>query len=186
MNIVQFGKACATFHEMSKHSPTDPQVIAAYETFKQKLYEQYSALPVQVISSNENPYFDSGHMRSEVAKTGKLYVYTFETLPIGHPLAQRILVSDNFVSFNFIFRAVHDYIGHIKPGNSFSYLGECRAFLAHKETLPEEVHGVLAAETLAQNSWYHFGPYKKTYAEQKAYIFPSALYRKVNQYVNAA
>jgi len=186
-NLETFGTLCAGIHQAAKHEPNDPKVMAAYDCLKVNLMLQYLALPVACIFTDQNPYKDSTELRTRVPAEGVLFVYSGGDLPGDHPLAE--FIPERAINWNCIFRAVHDYIGHISGNNSFSYVGECRAFLAHAKTLPALAHGALAAETIAQNSWFNFGPYKHTpanerpFADQKAYVFPASIHTEVFKYV---
>lgn len=164
-----------------QHSPNDSVVSFAYERFKAEIWIQYLTLVGLLVAvprisfSNLDPYPNSDTMLA-ACDDGHLRVYrTADDLPTDHPLAQ---LAPNGETYNSIFRAVHDILGHWTERNSFGPSGELAAFRAHARTLSPLALHAMATETLGHNAWFNFGPYahlkpsERPYAEQKACLLP--------------
>lgn len=101
-----------------------------------------------------------------------------------HPLLEDSGVRWNgeVVTHNDLFRAVHDYYGHIKEGVGFRADGEENAWRGHSAMYSEAARPAMTAETRGQNSWVNFGPFgdknrtastaDTVFAEQKATLAP--------------
>jgi hypothetical protein len=86
------------------------------------------------------------------------------------------------VTYNDLFRAVHDVFGHAKEGVGFRHDGEENAWRQHLHMYSPTARPAMTAETRGQNSWVNFGPMGEAnqladqantvYAEQKAGILP--------------
>lgn len=81
---------------------------------------------------------------------------TESELPMVHPLNGWIPTAYGVMSWNDVFRVVHDVIAH-GQGHSFSPGGEHDAWLAHRAILPVEAQLALWCETKGQNSWINYG-----------------------------
>jgi hypothetical protein len=140
----------------SAYSAASPDYSSpVWVEFKAAIREQYwlmlqdnRGLGVKLVSYS--PEIDAVENAFRATKT--LLVYEHENLVPGHPLAER---SARFaLTHNQLFRAVHDYYGHLLPGNDVSYAGELQAWLEHCRIFENAGHvealKVLHAETLGQ------------------------------------
>lgn len=89
---------------------------------------------------------------------------------------------DKPVTYNDLFRGVHDFFGHFKEGVGFRADGEENAWRSHVAMYSEEARGAMTTETRGQNSWVNYGPHgvanqtadqaSTVYAEQKIGLLP--------------
>jgi hypothetical protein len=101
-----------------------------------------------------------------------------------HPMLEKspIQMGGKDATYNDLFRATHDYYGHIANGNGFRANGEYNAWRAHRQMYSAAAQPAMDAETLGQNSWVNNGPHAAAnkgataadtvYAEQKAGLLP--------------
>lgn len=162
----------AEYHEMARHAPNDPDVKESYRTLIADTNRQFWALReagyslVPWIGAGQ-PYEDSEAMINDVTHNSRLYYFTGGDLPDDHWLKGVP---------NQEFRAVHDLFGHAMHGYGFGPVGEFNAWLAHDAMFSPAARPALAAETLAQNAWFNYGPHKnapvtqRPYAPQKCYL----------------
>jgi hypothetical protein len=122
------------------------------------------------------PYRDSRDMRWDVRHHHRLFVYPSSGLSPDHLLAQLAMAG---WSWNDVFRAVHDLVGHAATGFQFGPVGEENAFRFHATVQSAASLPALAAETRLQNCWANFGPHlrdesgKLIQAGQPGYLPPS-------------
>lgn len=122
----------------------DPNEIWRWEKLADHTDRFYRRMrrEVDVVFVDGQPYESAEQMRREVKRTGKLYVSCdFNTHPVFSPQE------------NLRFRAVHDYIVHIKPGDKaadFSQRGEMRAYNLHRRLAPPDTWPALFTEVAAQ------------------------------------
>lgn len=146
----------------------------AYRKLQTALRAQFDILGafVEVRTSATDPYATSADMFADIARNRALTVYTSAELPAGHPMADLAIAGDSPLSWNTVFRAVHDGLAHYPGRHSFGAKGEWRAFQAHARLIGDSDVSALHAlftETLAQNAWYQtFG----TFAPQKPVLMP--------------
>jgi hypothetical protein len=192
-------KRTADAYEAMPHAPQDADVAASYGALQKEIKDQYLFLRdragLQMEPSTEG-YASSKAMTEDVRGNNKLNYFPskegFGTTDAGsdHPLLQ--VDPDTKLSYNDMFRAVHDYFGHAVEGNQFGPKGEQAAYNAHRATLTAPTHGALTSETKGQNSWVNFGshlrdaegnvpgkgepgfvpPQQRPFAEQKAGLLP--------------
>lgn len=149
----------ATMYHNMCHEPRNSEVLESYEELIRCLRYQFTAIHDQGITvelSNTNPYRTSKEMFAAVDETGVLRVARTgmegEHFPDMHMMLNMAGLSDGRgepMLVNDMFRAVHDYVGHYLPGNSFSPDGECCAFLCtrkHSRRLPTWPCGVKPAD----------------------------------------
>lgn len=102
------------------------------------------------------PYETADEMREKVKRTGVLQISTdFNEHPFFTP------------DENLKFRAVHDYIVHIIPGDAgpdFSRRGELRAYDLHRKLAPVDTWPALFTEVAAQACYANA---RGTFPEQK-------------------
>lgn len=184
-----FARQVASFYQQAPHQPQDPATAAAYralaeETLRQYLHTQAQGVHFEPWRQPGQPYADSRQM-AEDARRGHLSFYTGGQFPPDHPLAALSGLSHQGqpLSYNDLFRAVHDYYGHALHGNQFGPRGEEFAYRLHGQMYSPQAQPALAAETRGQNSWVNFGPHshlpvtERPYAEQKATTLPPDLRR---------
>ena len=150
-------ESVALAYEAMPSDPSNPVVQASYKAFNEALAAQFAAIPVKVAFTASDPYKTSGDLFAAI-DGGSYQVFTGGE---PHPLLDTLK-----------FRAVHDYIAHYLPRNSFGPKGEFAAWLAHRATLPAAAHMALAIETRGQSAFYFT---RGQYAPQKAGIFPAEL-----------
>jgi hypothetical protein len=91
-------------------------------------------------------------------------------------------ISGQPATINDIFRAVHDYFGHVKEGVGFRADGEENAWRAHSAMYSPLARRAMTSETRGQNSWVNYGPFGESnrtarsedthYADQKIGLLP--------------
>ena len=83
------------------------------------------------------------------------------------------------LSYNDLFRGVHDLFGHAAEGYPFGPRGEENAFLHHSQMFGPLAQLVLTTETRGQNSWFNSGPHadlpvgERPFSEQKGALLPA-------------
>jgi hypothetical protein len=191
-------RAIAQEYDTMQHNPQDPAVKASYDAFKQETLEQYQHLisngfVFEFYPDDVDPYPKGPRQALEDLHQNKhLYVYpteagfgTLQDDPYSdHPLLEDSGIRWNGkpVTFNDVFRGVHDVFGHAKEGVGFRWDGEDNAWRQHAAMYSELARPAMTAETRGQNSWVNFGPHGEAnqianqaetiYADQKAGILP--------------
>lgn len=95
----------------------------------------------------------------EYRETGVLRVFRSQ---VGeHPLlagtdewAIRVWHDGRSETTNSIFRAVHDWYGHLASGGFFNWKGETTAYYSHARMFSAKARPALFSETVAQQCWY--------------------------------
>lgn len=182
------------------HAPNDPEVRAAYdamvdETLAQWREVEMSGLVVEFVDG-EDPYGGNpwGAVR-DVRDNNHLWVFNTEDgygqggiTPEQEAENPMLAIvpgmswSGKQVRVNDVFRAVHDYFGHIKEGVGFRARGEENAWRSHSAMYSPLARRAMTTETRGQNSWLNFGPYAESnrtasvedtvFAEQKIGLLP--------------
>jgi hypothetical protein len=190
-------KRIADEYDRMEHAPNDPQVKASYDALIRETLAQYTALvnagyTFEFYPRDHDPYPNSPHEAVVDLHNNKhLYVFpTQEGFGSGdaddsyHPLLRDSGIRWNGqpVSYNDLFRAVHDVFGHAKEGVGFRANGEENAWRQHSAMYSDLARKALTSETRGQNSWVNFGPYGEqnqnanqadtVYADQKAGLLP--------------
>jgi hypothetical protein len=190
----------ADFYEAARHAPNDPAVRAAYDAMKAETLAQYRHLQKMGVTLEPwtqagQPYADSKEMTRD-ARSGHLYFFTGGDFPGDHHLREEAPGTDG-LTYNDVFRAVHDYFGHAMYGNQFGPRGEEHAFRTHARMFTPRALPAMAAETKGQNSWVNFGPHmrgptgrlltpsdpgflpapQRPYAQQKNLVLPAHLHQ---------
>jgi hypothetical protein len=186
----------ATAFEEMAHDPKNPQVKASYDAMILETLDQYEAMLKTGIeiefAYGGDPYNGNPrNMIEDVRQNNHMWVFPTEE---GYG-ADDVLIGDNPLLVrtpflfkgqptvaNDIFRAVHDYFGHVKEGVGFRADGEENAWRAHSAMYSDLARGAMTSETRGQNSWVNFGPYGEAnrvaqqeatrYADQKAGLLP--------------
>lgn len=200
----------ADWYESAPDSWKDPEVRRQYDILKAETGKQFEAMrqagvDIRPWLKNGQPYSSSAQLWHEVANSGTLYVYLTSqghgengSAPgSAHPMVQPSEYIADGVQFahNDMFRAVHDFFGHIARGNPFTAHGEHLAAWDHSHMYPQDCHPVLLSETVSQICWFYFGahlrdsrgrvpsadsqdyiqPRDRPYSPQKATPLPSEL-----------
>lgn len=167
-------------HSVFTHLPR-VHIYRTYQALHRALRPQLETLRafVDITVTDTDPYRDSATMFEDIRANRHLAVFAGGTLPAGHPMADTaLLLSDRSISWNIVFRAVHDGLAHYPGKRSFSPVGEWRAFQAHAALIGhsnrEALHA-LFTETLAQNCVYQL---TGMFAEQKAVLLPYELVQR--------
>jgi hypothetical protein len=195
---VERASRIANEYELMKNEPRSREVLKAYDALNQETMAQYEEMLRAGVEpyfiTGANPYKDSPYLAlKELSDTNKLGV--FPTVsgfgsdvkfdPKSNPLLAKTpyKISGQPALANDIFRAVHDYMGHAKPGVGFRGAGEEAAYQSHAGMYSPQARRALASETRGQNSWVNYGPYGEknrfanaddtTYADQKSGLLPN-------------
>jgi hypothetical protein len=186
-------KRIAEEYEKMKHDPNDPQVKASYEALMRETQAQYEYLLKNgyqmEFEPHEGAYNSPWEAIDDVRNNKHLYVYPTsagfgDTDVPDHPLVQNTGYKWNGqpVTYNDLFRGVHDVFGHAKEGVGFRQDGEENAWRQHSAMYSEPARRALTSETRGQNSYVNFGPFAEhnqranqedtVYAPQKAGLMP--------------
>ncbi len=193
-------------YENMPHAPEDPNVQAAYNALAQETLDQYNHIVengynFEFYPVGSDPYPNSPREAVlDLHNNNRMYVYPTEDgfgsgdeeYP-NHPLMEDSglvwnqqqadgSVIQKPVTYNDLFRAVHDFYGHAKEGLGFRADGEDNAYRQHAAMYSPLAQQALAAETRGQNSWVNYGPHgennqsastaETVFAPQKAGIMP--------------
>lgn len=190
----------AAYDEM-EHNPEDPEVKAAYQALKDEALEQYKALidagyEFEFYPEGVDPYPNSPREAVlDLHQNKHMFVYPTlgdesgfgsegEGTAADHPLLEQTGLDwgGRPVTYNDIFRAIHDVYGHAKEGLGFRHDGEDNAWRQHAAMFSPAARRAMTSETRGQNSWLNFGPYAEhnqtanqadtIFAEQKAGLMP--------------
>jgi hypothetical protein len=162
-------------YENMAHIPDHPLVRASYEALKQETLAQYQAAKAAGLKAEfypdptKDPYHSQPRLMSEdVNKNNHMYVYPTDAgfgtgeQPEGHENNPMLADSGERwngkpVAFNDLFRAVHDYYGHVKEGLGFRGDGEENAWRSHSAMYSPLARIAMGAETRGQNSLLNYG-----------------------------
>ncbi len=188
-----FGKRVADAYEAMAHDPDSAAVRESYDAFTAETMAQYQEvkrlIQIEVIPPGEpNPYKTP---RDVLADLMQRHLWLFPTESgfgqgeaTDHPLLVKSgeFIGDYELTYNDVFRIVHDYFGHGKEGVGFGPHGEENAWQSHVRMYSPKARPAMTAETRGQNSWVNFGPHGEknrsatqegtVYAEQKAGLLP--------------
>ena len=165
----------ATFESYKRLMPEllQQHKIKNYDDFLEKSYlqlakevkAQFDSLPISMsyYRGGEGAYKSSKELFEDIDKRGHMFVYRG-----GDPhdfLGQTD--PDTGLSYNEMFRAVHDYFGHAVHRNQFGPIGEETAWAAHSRMFSPLARVAMSSETRGQNSLVNYSPLN---AELKAAI----------------
>jgi hypothetical protein len=195
---IKRAKRIADAYDAMPHDPQNPKVKAAYAQMIKETVAQYKAMlssgiTVEFAPRGVDPYHSSPReMTEDVRNNNHMWVFgtrdgfgsdvTFD--PIENPMLTEtdIEISGQKALANDLFRAVHDYFGHVKEGVGFRADGEENAWQAHMSMFSPLAGRALSTETRGQNSWLNYGPHgdlnrlAKTedtlFADQKVGLLP--------------
>jgi hypothetical protein len=156
-----FAQFCADVHQAAAHAPFEFRTLESYRALITEINEQFqlfaqSGYRISIWRGDGQPYRDSLEMRADVRHHHRLFVYPTSGMSPDHPLAP--MAMDGW-SWNDVFRAVHDLVGHAATGFQFGPVGEENAFRFHATVHSAAAIPALAAETRLQNCWVNFGPH---------------------------
>ena len=182
----EFAKRVANWFESAKSNYDDPKTIAAYRQFGKETKDQYQYLvdngyTITPWAGEGQPYADSADMLDDVRNNKRLYYFKTinpkEAASFGSdPAALQEAISKNITledagievpdsdgnpykqTYNDLFRAVHDILGHSAEGFQFGPRGEENAYRSHAVMFSPIARQAMATESRAQNSWLNFGP----------------------------
>ena len=115
-------------------------------------------------------YTSAKDLRNRVESEGVMYV---STLDADHPVWK----GEEGLITNTMFRAWHDWEGHIVKGKRFTLAGEIGAYNAHAKIVPRVALPVLFTEVVGQICCFYQSGKKN--CEQKAIIMPEFDYINV-------
>lgn len=191
-------KRVADAFDAMVHDPSNPDVASAYQAMINETLSQYQAMlddgmKIEFIPKGTDPYNGNPRNMTEDVRTNK-HMWVFSTDDgfgsdeaanvADNPLLgeTKFQISGRVARANDIFRAVHDYFGHVKEGVGFRADGEENAWRSHSAMYSPEARRAMTSETRGQNSWVNFGPYGETnrtanqgdthYADQKIGLLP--------------
>ena len=118
----------------------------------------------------EHPYKSGKEMRQRVKDEGVMYVSTSDA---EHP----VWTGEQGLIWNTMFRAWHDWEGHIAKGRGFKLQGEIASYNAHAKTIPRECIPILFTEVVGQICCFYQNG--KQNCGQKAMIMPEFDYINV-------
>ncbi len=167
--------AVADWFEAAPDFTGEPREQREYADFKEETNRQFEVMleaGVDVLPwlDSGQPYSGSKHLQREVSNTGRLYIYLTmnghgqggsDPEFVTHPMVSPSHYHVDGVPFlyNDVFRAVHDFFGHVARGNSFTARGEFMAAWDHCQMYPDNCHPVLLTESIGQICWFYFGPH---------------------------
>ena len=201
--------AIADDYDAMQHDPYGPHVQRSYNALKHQTREQWDHMHANGYKAEPwvndgQPYANSAALMHDLA--ANKHIYFFPTLgtsgasygesgdePTEHPMLEPagIAINGKHLTYNDMFRAVHDFYGHGAHGYQFGPVGEENAWRKHRTMFSMEAVPALTSETRGQNSWINFGkhlriagqvpgpgdprwlhPALRPYAQQKAGILP--------------
>ena len=151
--------------EQAKVKSYDDLLEKSYVQLAKEVKSQFDAMPVAMsyYRGGEGSYKSSKELFEDIDKRGHMFVYQG-----GDPhdfLGQTD--PDTGLSYNEMFRAVHDYFGHAVHRNQFGPVGEETAWAAHSQMFSPLARIAMSSETRGQNSLVNYSPLN---AELKAEI----------------
>jgi len=152
------------YHNL-QHNPDHPAVKKSYDAFKQETMAQFQALQdsgwkfeLEGLEQVAERYPTAEKMIAEVNETRTLYTADDPgDMPSDHPLMEDAPGMPGW-TYNQVFRAVHDIMGHVRAGVGFDILGEENAWRSHAQMYTPLAKGALATETRGQSNWVGYGP----------------------------
>lgn len=188
----------ADAYDAMVHAPNDPEVRAAYDAMIVETKAQYQAMldsgiKVEFNPPGQDPYKGNPRNMTEDVRNNN-HMWVFPTVEgfgsdVTVDVADNPLLADSGFMFgdkpatvNDVFRAVHDYFGHVKEGVGFRADGEENAWRSHSAMYSPLARRAMTSETRGQNSWVNFGPFGESnrsassenthYADQKIGLLP--------------
>lgn len=134
----------------------DDLLEKSYLQLAKEVKSQFDSLPISMsyYRGGEGSYKSSKELFEDIDKRGHMFVYRG-----GEPhdfLGQTD--PDTGLSYNEMFRAVHDYFGHAVHRNQFGPVGEETAWAAHSQMFSPLARIAMSSETRGQNSLVNYSP----------------------------
>ena len=150
----------------------DEAAVEGYKVLEQWLRKHFGRISndVRFEFVPEHVYTSAKDLQQRVKAEGVMYV---STLDADHPVWKG---EDGLIT-NTMFRAWHDWEGHIVKGKSFSLQGEIAAYNAHARMVPSKAVPVLFTEVVGQICCFYQNGKKN--CAQKAAILPGFDYINV-------
>ncbi len=194
-----FSKMLANSYARMIDEPNAPQVKAAYKAWADETIAQYKAMlktgiKVEFFPDAIDTYGNPRNSILDVLNNNHLYVFpadggfgqnaiTDDQIKNNPALALTdIVISGRRARVVEVFRATHDFFGHVKEGFGFRAEGEENAFQSHVRMYSPLAARAMTAGTRGQNSEVNFGrnaEFNKTasgkntkYADQKIGLMP--------------
>jgi hypothetical protein len=151
--------------QKAKVKSYDDLLEKSYVQLAKEVKSQFDALPISMsyYRGGEGSYKSSKELFEDIDKRGHMFVYRggdpHDFLGSTDP--------DTGLSYNEMFRAVHDYFGHAVHRNQFGPVGEETAWAAHSQMFSPLARIAMSSETRGQNSLVNYSPLN---AELKAEI----------------
>lgn len=196
VNVERAERIAQAFEDMV-HEPENPKVKAAYRALIDETYAQYEAMleagvKIEFMPGDGDVYGNPRNAILDVVENNHMYVFStrkgFGSNESFDPSDNPLLEESPFTFgkepalANDIFRAVHDYFGHIRNGVGFRAGGEENAWRSHASMYTPLARLAATTETRGQNSWVNYGPHGETnrtasadqtvFADQKIGILP--------------
>lgn len=151
----RYGEMMPEVVEQAKAQNLDQLTEAAYRQLGDEVTSQFDTLPLR-FKYHEGPgeYGSSTEMIQDALGRGQLNVFSGGE---PHEFLNRVDPATG-LSQNEMFRAVHDYMGHVVPGSRFGPSGEEIAYAAHAQQLSPLAQMALLSETRGQNSFVNYSP----------------------------
>lgn len=179
------------------HDPADPNVRESYDRFQEETLDQFNALKAKGYVFELAPVDQVAERYPTVAelaadlRTNRRLVVNEDPgdMPADHPM-MAIAPGTGGLTYNQVFRAVHDIHGHAAHGYPFSISGEENAWRAHSQMYSDLARGAMTTETRGQSTWVGYGPNrvenrqhiengeigKVTFPPQKAALLPPSFW----------
>jgi hypothetical protein len=159
--------------EFANEPEVDPRILGSCWHFIREIAHQWRFMrdfvKVEFCDDDPTPYKNGAPhyaaLREGVERTGVLKVFRSpnrEHPILGYEITR--LADGTWENYNSIFRAVHDFFGHLASGGHFGWNGETQAYYSHAAMFSLEARRALFSETVAQQCWYAI---HKDYAPQK-------------------
>ncbi|MFO0796112.1 MAG: hypothetical protein U0804_01480 [Gemmataceae bacterium] len=178
----------AEAHETALHSPTDARVAESYAAFVRETQKQFEAIAsrieVEPWLAADQPYANSNALFADL-RAWHLYFFTGGDLPVDHPLGalSPYTLSGFALTWNHVFRCVHDAIGHGLYLRGFGPVGEYHAWVTHAQLYSATALPALANETVMQSAAFYYGKHsqvprpQRPFPAQKAYLPPDDVHQ---------
>lgn len=156
--------AIADAYDRAVHRPNDPEVASSYRALVDGIVRQFckveqSGFRIEPWLTAGEPYPTFEAMHHDLRRHRHLFVFRGGELPADHPLAAQspLAIGGIPLTYNELFRAVHDIFGHAVGRHGFDAAGEEQAWRAHAVVFPPEALPALTTEIRGQAAWFFFG-----------------------------
>jgi hypothetical protein len=215
----EFCLEVARYYDEAPAGEPDRSLLQTYDRLKQEILQQYEAIAAagyRIVpwTFEGQPYRNAAHVSEQVCRSRTLYIYLTRNghgpdrhgpesgWDVTHPMREPspIEINGERLLYNDLFRAIHDFFGHITYACSFQPDGEFRATSVHFQMFSDELHPILFSEMIGQICWFFFGPHlldhdgrvrnrhdsgyvpplKRPYAPQKTFKYPISYIDRFN------